>query len=139
MGEFVATQTVKHMINKGMVIKGSVVTVLGFTFKEDVPDLRNTRVIDIVTALQGYGINVQIHDPYASADEARKEYGVELLSKDKLIAADAVVLAVPHAAYIKAGWDGIALWLRDGTGIVMDVKARLDRQTRPPEMTHWRL
>jgi UDP-N-acetyl-D-galactosamine dehydrogenase len=139
MGEFVATQTVKHMINEGILIKDSTVTVLGFTFKEDVPDLRNTRVIDIVEALQDYGINVQIHDPYASVEETHKEYGVHLEAEDELVSADAVILAVPHAAYIEAGWDGIARRLTGGGGIVMDVKARLDRESRPTNMIHWRL
>ena len=122
MGEFVASQTIKRMINAGTLIKGSIVTVLGFTFKENVPDLRNTRVIDIVTALQSYGVNVQIHDPYASTEQAHEEYGVSLLAEDKLLAADAVVFAVPHQAYVDAGWAGIAKRLRGGVGIVMDVK-----------------
>ena len=139
MGNYVANQTVKMMINAGMVVKGSVVTVLGFTFKEDVPDLRNTRVIDIVQGLREYGVEVQIHDPYASAAEARHEYDVELLDAKNLVAADAVVLAVPHAEFINAGWGGIATHLRNGAGIVIDVKAKLDRSTRPAKMTHWRL
>ena len=139
MGDFVATQTVKLMIKQGMVIKGSVVTVLGFTFKENVPDLRNTRVIDIVKALREYDVDVQIHDPYASAAEAHEEYGVELLTADKLAPADAVILAVPHAAYLDAGWNGIVAQLKNGNGIVIDVKARLDRATRPADVTHWRL
>ena len=139
MGVYVANQTVKLMINVGMVVKGSVVTVLGFTFKEDVPDLRNTRVIDIVKGLQDYGVEVQIHDPYASVAEARHEYDVELLDANSLVAADAVVLAVPHAEFLVGGWDRIASHLRDGAGIVIDVKARLDRSARPANMTHWRL
>lgn len=139
MGDFVATQTVKLMIQRGLVIKGSVITVLGFTFKENVPDLRNTRVIDIVEALSEYGVEVQIHDPYASAAEAHEEYGVNLLPADKLAPADAVILAVPHAAYLEAGWDGVLGHLKSGVGIVMDVKARLDRATRPADITHWRL
>ncbi len=139
MGDFVAAQTVKLMIQQGTLIKGSVVTVLGFTFKENVPDLRNTRVIDIVKALREYGVEVQIHDAYASAAEAHEEYGVELLAADKLAPADAVILAVPHAAYLESGWNGISARLKDGAGIVMDVKARLDRATRPDQITHWRL
>ena len=139
MGDYVANQTIKMMINAGMVVKGAVVTILGFTFKEDVPDLRNTRVIDIVRALREYGVAVQIHDPYASATEAREEYGVDLAAAEQLDDADAVVLAVPHAAYIESGWDGIVKHLRGGRGIVADVKARLDRDTRPENVTHWRL
>jgi UDP-N-acetyl-D-galactosamine dehydrogenase len=139
MGEFVAIQTIKLMIKAGMTIKDSSVTILGFTFKEDVPDLRNTRVIDIVTALEDYGVRVQIHDPYASAAEAHEEYGVALLKTEQLAPADAVILAVPHAAYIEAGWNGVAERLKNRAGIVADVKARLDRMTRPDNITHWRL
>lgn len=139
MGSFVANETVKLMIKAGLVVKGSVVTVLGLTFKEDVPDLRNTRVIDIVRALGDYGVEVQVHDPYASAAEAHEEYAIDLLEEGQLKPADAVVLAVPHAAYIDAGWGGIGRRLRSGAGIVMDVKARLDRATRPENFTHWRL
>jgi len=139
MGDFVANQAVKLMIQNGVLIKDSVVTILGFTFKEDVPDLRNTRVIDIVTALCDYGINVQIHDPYASAEQAHEEYGIELLERDKLEPADAVVLAVPHAAYIADGWAGITKQMKGGAGVVMDVKARLDRGACPADVTHWRL
>jgi UDP-N-acetyl-D-galactosamine dehydrogenase len=139
MGEFVANQTIKRMINDAMVIKDSVVTVLGLTFKENVPDLRNTRVIDIVVALQDYGVEVQIHDPYASAEEAREEYAIDLLRDEQMKPADAVILAVPHEAYLVDSWAGIAKRLRGGAGIVMDVKAKLDRGTRPSNMIHWRL
>ncbi len=139
MGSYVASQTIKMMINAGLVVKDAVVTILGFTFKEDVPDLRNTRVIDIVKALRDYGVAVQIHDAYASAAEALDEYGVDLLSSEQLSPAEAVVFAVPHASYIAAGWDGIVKHLRGGRGIVVDVKARLDRSTRPENITHWRL
>jgi len=121
------------------VIKDSVVTVLGLTFKENVPDLRNTRVIDIVVALQDYGVEVQIHDPYASAEEAREEYAIDLLRDEQMKPADAVILAVPHEAYLVDSWAGIAKRLRGGAGIVMDVKAKLDRGTRPSNMIHWRL
>ena len=139
MGEFVANHTIKRMINDAMVIKDSVVTVLGLTFKENVPDLRNTRVIDIVVALQDYGVEVQIHDPYASAEEAREEYAIDLLRDEQMKPADAVILAVPHEAYLVDSWAGIAKRLRGGAGIVMDVKAKLDRGTRPSNMIHWRL
>jgi UDP-N-acetyl-D-galactosamine dehydrogenase len=139
MGEFVANQTIKRMINDATVIKDSVVTVLGLTFKENVPDLRNTRVIDIVVALQDYGVEVQIHDPYASAEEAREKYAIDLLRDEQMKPADAVILAVPHEAYLVDSWAGIAKRLRGGAGIVMDVKAKLDRGTRPSNIIHWRL
>jgi len=139
MGRFVAQQTIKLMIQSGLAVNGAVVTVLGFTFKEDVPDLRNTRVIDIVQELVEYGVRVQIHDPCAHDEEAREEYGVHLTAADALAPAQAVVLAVPHREYLAAGWHGITRHLADGHGVVMDVKGKLDRATRPEGVLLWRL
>ena len=139
MGPYVANQTIKLMIQAGGKIKGSTITLLGFTFKEDVPDLRNTRVIDIVEELQDFGVNVQIHDPFASAAEAEHEYGVSLMAEADLKPADAVILAVPHKDYIDAGWSGIQKHLKDDAKIVVDVKARLDRASCPDDLTLWRL
>ena len=139
MGSFVASETVKKMIKSGLVVKDSVVSVLGFTFKEDVPDLRNTRVIDIIEALQDYGVNVNVYDPYADPAEAREEYGIELRDENDMIPADAVILAVPHEAYIAQGWKVVQQYLKPEAGIVMDVKARLDRTSRPDNINHWRL
>ena len=78
MGKFIAEQTVKHMIRNGSPVKGAQVNVLGLTFKENCPDIRNTRVIDVIHELQSYGIDVHVHDPVADAAEARHEYGLEL-------------------------------------------------------------
>lgn len=139
MGPYVANQTVKLMIQQGGKIKGSTVTVLGFTFKEDVPDLRNTRVIDIIEELEEFGINVQIHDPFASAAEARHEYGVLLMDEQDMEPADAVILVVPHRVYLDAGWDGVRNHLKADAKIVVDVKARLDRKLCPTDLTLWRL
>ena len=139
MGRFVAQQAIRELISRGGVVKGSVVTVLGFTFKEDVPDLRNTRVIDIITELQSYDVDVQIHDPYASAEEARHEYGVTLLPADQLKPAQVVIFAVPHRDYLAAGWSGIQGHLSDGKGAVLDVKGRLSRDDVPADLTLWRL
>jgi UDP-N-acetyl-D-galactosamine dehydrogenase len=139
MGNYIAGELVKQMILNGSSVKGAYVTVLGLTFKEIVPDLRNTRVIDIVHELQGYGINVQVHDPIADACEAEEEYGLHLVPSDKLAPADAVVLAVSHEAYLNAGWEGIGRHLRGGKGVVVDVKAKLPRHNVPAGITLWRL
>lgn len=139
MGPYVANQAIKLMIQAGGRIKDSTVTVLGFTFKEDVPDLRNTRVIDIVEELEEFGVNVQIHDPYASAEEARHEYSVMLMDEEQMSPADAVILAVPHGEYLQAGWGGISKHLKPNAKIVVDVKARLDRESCPKDITLWRL
>src|SRR5699024_3516310 len=95
VGNFIATSLVKQMIKKNMPIQGSKVTVLGLTFKENVPDLRNTRVIDIVKELADIGVQVQVTDAYADSDEDLREYGIELIPYGTLKPADAVVYTVP--------------------------------------------
>lgn len=139
MGRYVAQQAIRQLIAAGDVVKGSVVTILGFTFKEDVPDLRNTRVIDIVEELRSYDINIQIHDPYASSDEAHHEYGVTLTDKAALKPARVVIFAVPHREYLATGWQAVTDCLIDGQGAVLDVKGRLDRDTVPAGISLWRL
>ncbi len=114
------------------------VTVLGLTFKEDVPDIRNSKVADIVRELSAAGIAVQVNDPMADPAHAQREYGIDLIELDALPPADAVVLAVAHDAY-KAGWPLITPLLRDGKGVVVDVKARLDRSRVPAGIALWRL
>ena len=139
MGRYVAGQAIKLMIQAGLPVKGGIVTVLGLTFKEDVPDLRNTRVTDIIDELQDYGVEVQVTDPCAHAAEAHVEYGIELIPTDKLKPAHAVVLAVPHKQYLDAGWAGVVKQLKNGAGVVIDVKAKLDRGSLPANIVHWRL
>jgi UDP-N-acetyl-D-glucosamine/UDP-N-acetyl-D-galactosamine dehydrogenase len=118
--------------------KPELVTVLGLTFKEDVPDIRNSKVADIVRELSTAGIAVQVNDPMADPAHAQREYGIDLIELDALPPADAVVLAVAHDAY-KAGWPLITPLLRDGKGVVVDVKARLDRSRVPAGIALWRL
>ncbi len=139
MGEYVASATVKQLIHAGHNVKGSTVTVLGFTFKENVPDLRNTRVIDIVRELRDYGITVQVHDPEADPQEAHEEYGISLLEESSLAPADAVIFAVPHRQYLERGWDLVTSLLDGGEGPVLDIKARLDRVSVPAGVSLWRL
>lgn len=96
MGEYVADQVVKLMLKKGIQVLGSKVLVLGFTFKENCPDVRNTKVIDIVRSLKDYNANVTIHDPWADPAIARHEYGVELQNEIPHAKYDAVILVVAH-------------------------------------------
>ena len=131
MGAYVAGQAVKALIRRGIGAGRAVVTILGFTFKENVPDVRNTRVVDIVRELEDYGLDVQVHDPCADRDAASREYRVGIVAGDALRPADAVILAVPHAAYTQWGWPGVTALLRDSHGIVVDVKGVLDRESRP--------
>jgi UDP-N-acetyl-D-galactosamine dehydrogenase len=139
MGAYVAGQVVRRLIHAGNHVRGSRVTILGLTFKEDVPDLRNTRVIDIVRELQDYGVLVQVHDPWADSAEAHEEYGIHLVSREQLAPAHAVVLAVAHRQYLDEGWPLITSLLDGGRGVVADVKGVLARESIPTGVTLWRL
>ena len=140
MGSFIATQIVKELIKAGVCVKGSIVTVLGFTFKENVPDIRNTRVIDIIRELYDYGINVQVFDPMCDIHEIKEEYGIELLSKeDELEPAHAVLFAVPHQYFMEKDWTYMAGLLENKRGTILDVKAKLDRNKVPEGIRLWRL
>jgi UDP-N-acetyl-D-galactosamine dehydrogenase len=99
VGKFIAQRTIREMIRAGQNILGATVTVLGLTFKEDCPDIRNSRVIDIIRELQEYGITVQIHDPLADPIEVELEYGLGLVPFEELKPAAAVVMAVAHKTY----------------------------------------
>ncbi len=140
MGYFIAAQIIKELIKAGKCVKGSVVTILGFTFKENVPDIRNTRVIDIVRELLDYGIKVQIFDPMTDAHEIQKEYNIDVLADEcQLQPAHAAVLAVPHQYFMDKDWSYIESLLENKTGPVIDVKAKLDRNKIPEGITLWRL
>jgi len=127
MGKFIAEQTVKQMIAGGSPIKGAKINVLGLTFKEDVPDLRNSRVVDVIHELQSYGVDVAVHDPVADAADAHEEYGFTLTDWDALPVADAVVLAVTHQDYLRRPVRDYVAMLRRG-GCFVDVKSRFNRQ-----------
>jgi UDP-N-acetyl-D-galactosamine dehydrogenase len=137
MGQRVARECVRGLLRRKS--QGSVVTVLGLTFKEDVPDTRNSRVIDIIRELESFGLTAQVHDPLANADDAGHEYGVTLTEIDALQPADAVILAVAHEGYIKDGWKLVQRLLRGGTGLVLDIKTKLDRGSKPSGIELWRL
>jgi UDP-N-acetyl-D-glucosamine/UDP-N-acetyl-D-galactosamine dehydrogenase len=139
MGKFIATSLIKQMIRKNMPIQGSKVTLLGLTFKENVPDLRNSKVIDIITELEDFGIDVQITDEYASYEDAIKEYDIKLVSYENLAPADAVIFAVAHNEYVEKGWQQFGQLLKHGKGIVVDIKGKLSIQECPEEILHWRL
>jgi UDP-N-acetyl-D-glucosamine/UDP-N-acetyl-D-galactosamine dehydrogenase len=125
MGKFIAEQTVKHMIRSGSQVKGSRVNVLGLTFKENCPDIRNTRVIDVIHELKSYGIDVHVHDPVSNAEEARREYGLELDTWDALPRANAVVVAVAHRQFIARPFADYLAKVVEG-GCFIDVKSQFD-------------
>lgn len=138
MGAFVAQSLVKQMIKQGLQIQGSTVTVLGLTFKENVPDLRNSKVIDIIRELQEYGVNVQVTDPEADHEEAVEEYGVSLIAEADLQLADALVLAVPHKHYVEQGWELNKL-LNEKGNLIVDIKSVLPLEDKPESINAWRL
>ena len=128
MGKFIAQQTVKELLRAGHELQGATVTVLGLTFKEDCPDLRNSRVIDIIAELKEYGINVQVHDPLADAAEAQHEYRVTITPFEALHSSIAMVVAVAHTSY-RALTPGDFLGLMDGgQPLLVDVKGIYSRQ-----------
>lgn len=125
MGEYVAKQTLKCMIKKGQCIKDSRVLVLGITFKENCPDVRNTKVVDIVRALEDFELRVDIYDPWASAEEVRKEYGLEIMRTMPSGEYGAVVMAVAHKEFISLD----VRTLCGENGIVYDVKGILKKDS----------
>jgi UDP-N-acetyl-D-galactosamine dehydrogenase len=137
MGSLIARECL-HSLNDRKC-ENPVVTVLGLTFKENVPDIRNSKVIDIVHRLTTAGVSVQVHDPLAWPDQAEKEYALTLTPFEKLQPADAVILAVAHSGYIKEGWKLVSSLLKNGKGVVLDVKSKLDRVAKPEGIQLWRL
>ncbi|MGZ3240906.1 MAG: nucleotide sugar dehydrogenase [Burkholderiaceae bacterium] len=139
MGKFIAEQTVKQLIKAGSHIKGAKVNVLGITFKEDVPDLRNSKVADLIEELQAYGVEVFVHDPVADVEAALQEYGIKLLSWNELPKAEAVIVAVAHQSLLAAPLSAyVEKVVADGYFI--DVKSRFDINTlRAAGLRVWRL
>jgi UDP-N-acetyl-D-galactosamine dehydrogenase len=141
MGKYLAETTVKQLIRLGVRVVEAKVGILGFTFKEDVPDLRNTRVIDVVRELEEYGVNVVVHDPEAVPGEALHEYGQQLSPLEKLKDLDALILAVPHKAYRTLSPAELrARFARPERALLMDAKGFFNREAMAEAgITLWRL
>jgi UDP-N-acetyl-D-galactosamine dehydrogenase len=140
MGKYIAERTVKLLIQEGRQVRGAKVAVMGVTFKEDVPDLRNTRVVDIIAELADYGITVRAHDPLADPQEAKKYYGLDLVAEKELSGVDAVVLAVIHDHYKEMGLARIAALCPNGNPILVDVKgAFTPAEAAGAGIAYWRL
>jgi len=140
MGKYVAERTVKLLIGEGRQVRGSSVAVLGITFKEDVPDIRNTKVVDIIRELQDYGVRVRVHDPLADPDEAFAYHGIRLEKMETLSGVDAVVAAVMHGYYRKLGLEKIAGLCAHATPLVVDVKGGFDpAEARRKQIRYWQL
>ena len=139
MGKFIAEQTIKQMIACGSSVKGAKINVLGLTFKENCPDLRNSRVIDVINELRSYGAEVHVHDPVAAPTEAQHEYGIDLKQWDELPEAEALVVAVAHKSSVDQKAAGLANKLRKG-GAFIDVKSQFDQNAlRQAGYAVWRL
>ena len=139
MGKFVAEQTVKQLLACDQPLNTATVIVLGLAFKENCPDIRNSRVVDVITELREYRCEVLVHDPLADAAEAEREYGITLTDWEALPAADALVLAVPHEEYLSLGVSALKDLLGQ-EGIVIDVKSCLDRNDLDAAgIPYWRL
>jgi UDP-N-acetyl-D-glucosamine/UDP-N-acetyl-D-galactosamine dehydrogenase len=136
MGARLGRECMRALMQRGRA--NPTVTILGMTFKENVPDIRNSKVIDVARELQRVGVDVQLTDPLASSDETEHEYGIRLTPIASLRPADAVVFAVAHKDYVTGGWPFIAKLLKDGEGIVLDIKAKLDRDKKPKGIDLWR-
>lgn len=138
MGRVIARETIKRLLHGGHT-GGFRIAILGFAFKEDVPDCRNTRVVDICQELQDFGAHVEVHDPVADPDDVMHEYGIRLVDLDRMLPADAVIVAVGHQAFRDGGWNAVTRVLKNGHGLVIDVLSMLDRKTKPAGISLWRL
>jgi len=138
MGAYVAQRFVKLLIEAERAVKGARVGILGLTFKEDVPDLRNSRVPDIIAELRGFGIHPLVHDPMADRAEALHEYGIELADADAFKNLDGVIYAVAHKDFRERNGERVFAMLSKG-GVLVDVKSAIDRASVPDQFVYWAL
>ena len=139
MGHYIARTVAKRLIQRNLPSRGTRVTVLGITYKEDVQDLRNSKIIDVIEELHDYGFEVQTSDCCADPQDADRKYGVMLTPEHELLPASAVILAMPHKQYKEAGWKLIQPLLHRQGGMVFDVKGILEQQGKPENVELWRL
>lgn len=138
MGSFIAQRLVKLLIAAERPVKGARIGIVGITFKEDVPDLRNSRVPDIVTELREFGIAAMVTDPLADPAEAERQCGIKLVPREAFVELDGLILAVPHRILGEAGWDLLLASLGSG-GVLVDVKSVVARNSLPPHLHYWAL
>lgn len=140
MGKFVAEQTMKLLSQLPRPVNELRVAVLGLTFKENVPDLRNSKVPDIINELREYGVQVVVHDPIAESDEAVHEYGIKLVDLKQIKDVDGVIVAVAHRSFLEMGLSELLKPLRDQkSGVLIDVKSIFDSSKVPSSIKYWRL
>ncbi|MGD9807432.1 MAG: nucleotide sugar dehydrogenase [Deferribacterales bacterium] len=139
MGKFIAEKATKEMIKAGKRIKGSNVLIAGFTFKEDCPDVRNTKVIDIYNELIEYGMCIDVYDPVADVDAIEHEYDIKLMSELKNKAYDAIIIAVKHKSFYEQFKAEKLNDLYNDFGILIDVKSMIDKNDLPENISYWSL
>lgn len=125
MGSYVVSELMRAMISKGIDVSKARVLILGLAFKENCPDLRNTRVVDIIKALRGYGLEPEVYDPWADADEARREHGVDIITKIEPATYDAVIIAVAHSHFRAMGAQAVTALGKD-RAVIYDLKHLFD-------------
>jgi len=139
MGKFIAEKTIKLMCQSGMKVKGSKIGVLGITFKENVSDIRNSKIPSLVKHLQDYGAEVWVHDGYCNSENVFKTYNIALVEEGRLVDCDTLILAVAHKEYIDGGLDACLRKLRENSGILIDVKSVFWGQAIPGNVVYWSL
>ncbi len=138
MGRQVARRTVQLMARNGKALTAARVAVLGLTFKEDVPDLRNSQVVDLVSELRDFGISPLLHDPLADPDQVERDFGQRPVSMDRIEELDALLLAVTHASYLALGASALQNKLRGG-GLFVDIKSAFPALRAEPGLAYWAL
>jgi UDP-N-acetyl-D-galactosamine dehydrogenase len=138
MGAFVAQRLVKFLARADVPVKSARVGILGLTFKQNVPDVRNTKVVDIVTELRQFGIDPLVHDPLVQPEDAVRAYGLRMAPWGELTELDALVLAVPHRELLERSATGLLAPLRRG-GAFLDLKSAMDTQEARPDVQYWSL
>ena len=136
MGQFIAQRTVKLLIHSGLPVKGAQVGILGLTFKENVSDIRNSRIPDILAELSEFGVKSLVHDPLAEPEEARTEYGISLAEWEELQNLEALIIAVSHDAFKAKALEELEGRLRPG-GVIVDVKSMLRNSNLSSAINYW--
>lgn len=141
MGEFIADAAVKEMILSGIAVKGANIVVMGLSFKENCPDIRNSKVIDIIKRLSEFGIKTLVVDPWASKDDALKEYDVDLKKIDEVSDADCIIFAVAHDCFRSVSLSEISKMYRNKNNkVLIDVKGIYDmKEALQKGFSYWRL
>jgi len=141
MGSFVAEKTIKKLIESDVKIKGANVLVMGLTFKENVPDLRNSKIVDVINELKDYGVNIIVTDPVAKKEDAQREYGLKVYDISDIKDIDAVILAVNHQEYAKLSLSDLKSLCRTSgeKPVLIDIKGLIDKTSAKADFNYWRL